>query len=187
MSQVLRFVSSNPFKLAEAQSILNRLGISVEAIELKIEELQTNDAQHLVKDKALRAFRLVGRPLFVEHTGLYVSYLNDLPGGLTQLFWDSLGSDRFSQLFGNSTDPTVTARTHVAYCDGRQFHFFLGEARGRIAPEPRGDPSFQWDCVFIPDGYDKTYAELGDKKNEISMRVAALRAFGEYLGALHHV
>jgi XTP/dITP diphosphohydrolase len=187
MSQTLRFVSSNEFKIREATSILEPSGITVSGIALKIEELQTNDAHRLVKDKALRAFHCVGRPLFVEHTGLYLRSLNDLPGGLTQLFWDSLGADRFAELFGQTSDPAVTARTHVAYCDGRQFHFFVGEASGRIAPEPRGDQDFQWDCVFIPDGFEETYSELGSRKNEISMRVDALRDFATFLAGNRNV
>lgn len=178
----LRFLTSNRFKLGEAAAVMEPLGFDVRQIDSKIEELQTPDAKKLARDKALRAFAEVGRPLFVEHTGLYLSYLNGFPGGLTQLFWDSVQPDRFTELYGRSTDPRALARTEIVYCDGKVLHHFSGEARGRIAPEPRGDRSFQWDCVFVPDGYDDTYAELGGaKKNEISMRRGALVALAEHL------
>ena len=47
--------------------------------------------------------------------------------------------------------------------------------------DPRGNREFQWDCVFIPKGYEETFAEMGKKKNEISMRKLAFDSFREFL------
>ncbi|HMF78689.1 MAG TPA: non-canonical purine NTP pyrophosphatase [Bryobacteraceae bacterium] len=176
----LRFVSRNLHKLAEAKAILDPLGIVVAPVEKAIEELQTTDTAALVRDKALRAFEYLGEPLFVEHTGLYLDYLNDLPGGLTQIFWDSLQADRFAQLFGH-TGNRVLAKTLIGYIDGKKFHLFEGAIAGTISLEPRGPRDFQWDCVFIPDGLTETFAELGTQKNEISMRRKALDRFAAFL------
>jgi XTP/dITP diphosphohydrolase len=118
--------------------------------------------------------------LGLEHTGLYLDYLNGLPGGLTQIFWDSLRADRFAKLFGHAAN-RVLAKTLIGYIDGKQFHLFEGEIAGTISLEPRGLRDFQWDCVFIPDGYTETFAELGTQKNEISMRRKALDRFAAYL------
>lgn len=178
----LLFVTSNPFKITEAEEILAPHGIRAKGLDIKIEELQTEDADRLVRDKVLKAFRLVGRPLFVEHTGLYLAHLNGLPGGLTQLFWDRLEADRFCELFGSTADTSVTARTVIGYVDGRMCRTFHGEAAGRVAESPRGPRDFQWDCCFIPDQEASTYAELGtERKNEISMRRRALESFASFL------
>jgi XTP/dITP diphosphohydrolase len=59
--------------------------------------------------------------------------------------------------------------------------FFNGEVIGKIASEPKGNRDFQWDCVFIPDGEEKTFSELGEKKNDISMRKIAFDAFNKHL------
>ena len=176
----LRFVSRNKLKLAEAASILGPLGVLVAPVEQVIEELQTTDTTSLVRDKALKAFRYLGEPLFVEHTGLYLERLNGFPGGLTQIFWDSLEADRFCALFGGGADK-VLAKTLIGYIDGKKCHFFEGDIAGRISLEPRGPRDFQWDCVFIPDGFTETFAELGDRKNEISMRRRALDKFAGFL------
>lgn len=168
----LYFVSKNQHKQAEAQSILQPAGIEVLADHSEINELQTIDTDALVRDKALKAFKMIGRPLFVEHTGLYLDMLGGFPGGLTQIFWDSLKKDRFAQLFA-SDEHRAVAKTYVGYVDGQRIRVVMGEVAGRIVP-PRVDHGFQWDCVFVPDGYEQTFSEMGAKKNEISMRRLAL-------------
>jgi len=177
----VRFVSSNRFKIGEAQEILEPLSVAIIPSPLKIEELQTADTASLVRDKVLKAYRKIGRPLFVEHTGLSLETLNGMPGGLTQVFWDTLEADRFAQLFGQPGQNRVVAKTSIAYCDGHRIHQFNGEVSGLIVSTPRGSREFQWDCVFQPDGYDQTFAELGTVKNKISMRRVALDKFGEHL------
>ena len=178
----VRFVSSNQHKIAEAQEILSPHNISVVPSDLKIDELQTTNIDKLVRDKLLKAFRQVGRPLFVEHTGLYLQHLGGLPGGLTQIFWDTLLADRFAELFGKlAPDKQVVAQTSIAYCDGKKLYTFEGKISGTIADIPRGSRDFQWDCVFQPDGYSETFAEMGKKKNDISMRREALNSLAEHL------
>lgn len=177
----VRFVTSNRFKIAEAQKILGAVGVEVVPIDMKIEELQTTDTIRLVRDKAVRAFEDIARPLFVEHTGLYLDYMNELPGGLTQIVWDALQADRFAMLFGKSPDPRVTAKTTIGYIDGKKLHTFFGEVSGKITETPKGCREFQWDCVFIPDGEIETFAEMGSRKNEISMRRRALDKYADFL------
>jgi XTP/dITP diphosphohydrolase len=177
----IRFISKNEFKLKEAAEILAPAGVDVIPLKLSIDELQTQDMELLVKDKTMKAFGKVGRPLFVEQTGLYLKHLNGLPGGLTQTFWDTLEADRFAQLFGTVADPGVLARTVIGYTDGRQFFSFHGEIAGTIASAPRGSRDFQWDCVFVPTKETRTFAEMGAQKNDISMRRRALDEFAKFL------
>jgi len=177
----IRFVTKNPHKAKEVEAILGDIGISIVDVPLKIHEIQTEDIQYIVKDKVLKAFNIIGRPVFIEHTGLYIDSLQGFPGGLTQVFWDKLKADNFSNLLGSLENTELTARTVIAFCDAKKIHIFEGAVEGNISPEPRGDRSFQWDCVFIPKGYDKTFAELGDEKNNISMRKIAFDRFREFL------
>ena len=165
----IRFLSRNEFKRKEATDILAPNGITVVGLDVSINELQTTDTRTLVYDKVVKAFARSGRPLFVEHTGLELCHLNGLPGGLTQVFWDALEADRFAELFGTCSVTNAIARTTIGFTDGKQFVMFEGSIHGRITPEPRGPRGFQWDCVFQPDGNDKTFAEMGEYKNEISM------------------
>lgn len=177
----LRFLSGNNYKINEVQKILGEIGINVIPYAAKIEEIQTEDEQKLIRDKLLKAFEMIGRRLFVEHTGLYLESMNGLPAGLTQIFWDRLQADKFSEIFGSLPNKTLIAKTIIGYCDGINIHYFDGEVKGNVSREPKGDRSFQWDCVFIPEGYKQTFAELGEEKNKISMRKIALDKFSKYL------
>lgn len=178
----IRFLSSNIHKIREVESILEPVGVRVIASPTKIEEIQTEDVHRLVRDKVLKAFERIGRPVFVEHTGLHLPGLNGLPGGLTQIFWDRLQADSFVSLTKNLGSQLVTAKTVIGYCDSRNVHYFEGEVSGKVPDTPAGPRDFQWDCVFVPDGHSQTFAELGERKNEISMRRIALNKFAEFLG-----
>lgn len=174
----VRFLSSNPHKVAEVCAILSPSGIDPIAVDRKIDEIQTADVTSLIRDKAIKAFQMIGRPLFVEHTGLYTAALNEFPGGLTQVFWDTLGPDRVAALFASLGNQTVTAKTHIGYIDGRRIRIFEGAVHGAFADVPRGPRDFQWDCVFVPEGTTQTFAEMGElEKNKISMRRLAQDSF----------
>lgn len=177
----IRFLSSNVHKIREVEAILGPAGIRVIPAAVKIEEIQTEDVHRLVRDKVLKAFERIGRPVFVEHTGIHLPGLNGLPGGLTQIFWDRLQADSFISLVKSSGSHLITAKTVIGYCDSQNIHYFEGEVSGTIPDVPAGPREFQWDCVFVPDGFSQTFAELGDKKNEISMRRKALDHFAAYM------
>ncbi|HKO20094.1 MAG TPA: non-canonical purine NTP pyrophosphatase [Acidobacteriaceae bacterium] len=187
MSITLRFVSKNEDKLKEAMAILDPVGITVKPLHIAINELQVDDVEKLVRDKVLKAFAQVRRALFVEHTGLYLDAMEGkLPGGLTQVFWDNLRADKFAELFGRRATG-VRAETVIGYCDTKQIHLFRASVRGNVPETPRGPRHFQWDCVFVPEGETETFAEMGDRKNSISMRRKALEQLAEHLGkSFHH-
>ena len=70
-------------------------------------------------------------------------------------------------------------------CEGRVLTIFEGIAEGKIAEEPRGLHGFGYDPIFIPDGFEETFAELPDElKNTISHRAKAIRKLQTKLPAL---
>lgn len=68
---------------------------------------------------------------------------------------------------------------------GKVLERFYGEVKGVIAPEPRGNSGFGYDPVFVPEGYTKTFAELGAVvKDQISHRAQAVAELRRYLDEL---
>ena len=179
-------LSNNPHKIEEVKDFLKAYNIEVIGKVIKLEELQTENLESLIKDKALKAYRKIGRPLIVEHTGLSLEKINGLPGGLTQIFWDKLGVENFAKIFGAPDDSSkAVATTVLCYVDGKKINNFKGEIKGYITNTPKGESSFQWDSIFIPDGYDKTFAEMKiEEKNIISMRGIALYKFVDFINKI---
>lgn len=175
------FISNNDKKIEEVKKILSVKDFEIEGYSIKINEIQSENEELIVRDKVIKAFKKIKRPLFVEQTGLYIEDFGNLPGGLTQIVWDSLEADKFCDYFGTRKNTNVKAVTTIGYCDGMQIKLFTGEIKGDVVAKPRGDRTFQWDCIFQPKGFEKTFAEMGDLKNQISMRKIALEAFRTYL------
>lgn len=172
------FLSSNIYKIKEVKDILENDSLNIIPYMLPIKEIQSRDIEEIVIDKVIKAFEMLRRPALVEQTGLYIDELGGFPGGLTQIFWDSILADKFCYYFKNTN---VTAKTILGYCNGKAIITFEGNISGKIVESPQGNRDFQWDCVFKPVNYDTTFAEMGDNKNKISMRKIALDKFKKYL------
>lgn len=180
--QTLYFVTKNPDKYNEVSKILEPYGIDVEWANITIKEIQSENMDEIAKNKALKAFKEMMAPVIVEHDGLILEEYGQIPGGLTQVFWDALQAEKFSRLFARDKETEAVAQSVIAYCDGRKVKLFRGEVKGKILTEPRENQQFQWDCIFCPEGYDETYSQMSaNKKNEISMRRRALDQLGKYL------
>jgi XTP/dITP diphosphohydrolase len=126
-----------------------------EVLEVSIEEM--------VRQEVKAAYSRLRVPCIVEHAGLiFTDYKrHSYPGGLTKPMWNTLGSEFIKET--HSAGRSAIARAVVGYCDGQKLFTFVGETTGSISPEPRGDRSFYWDTVFIPDDANPnklTYAEI---------------------------
>ena len=77
---------------------------------------------------------------------------------------------------------TARFRTVISLIIDGVEHQFEGRVDGRIATEKHGSEGFGYDPIFIPEGYDKSFAELGEEvKNKISHRAKAVKKLAEYL------
>lgn len=172
LSQPPLFVSSNAGKAREVAAIL---GFPLERLEADIPEIQTLDVSEVVREKALAAFSLAGRPVLVEDTGLYITALQGLPGALVKWFLATVGPAGICAMLPADAPRAAIARTAVALHDGSDVTVLTGEVPGQIVTAPRGSRGFGWDPIFLPDGATGTFAELSqDDKNRFSMRRAAL-------------
>jgi XTP/dITP diphosphohydrolase len=175
----MHFVTSNENKLREAREIL---GFEIERLDLDLVEIQSIDVKEVVKDKALRAFDKIKKPVIVEDTGLFVNSWKGYPGALVKWMLKTVEVEGFCKKLDGFGDRSSYAETVICYYDGVEFKFYTGRVEGLISDTPRGETNFGWDPIFIPKGYDKTFAELGSsEKNKISMRKIAFEKLREEL------
>lgn len=68
---------------------------------------------------------------------------------------------------------------------GSEEHVFYGEISGKIIRERRGSSGFGYDSVFVPEGYEETFAEMGEEeKNKISHRARAVKKLSDFFNTL---
>ena len=174
----LPFVTSSAGKLEEAQAILP---LPLQGVALELEELQTFDLEALVRHKAAQAFRRLGAPLLVEDTSLGFRAWGGLPGPFIKFFLAGLGPGGLSRALEPGGDMAAEAICGVGYHDGWRLRYFEGRAKGRIVA-PRGEGGFGWDAIFLPEGSERTFAEMKpEEKHARSMRGQALRRLAEFL------
>lgn len=156
----LYFVTTNDYKVKEVQRYLTGTTLEVQHVPYRIQEILNLDLELVVKDKVLKAYDYLGHACVVEHGGLLVEALGNLPGGLSKVVWDTVG-DKICTFLSPTDSRAAIAQSVIGYCDGKRVHTFRGETRGTLAETARGSYLFQWDPVFIPNGETKTYAEFG--------------------------
>jgi XTP/dITP diphosphohydrolase len=124
---------------------------------------------------------------FSDDTGLEVEALNNEPGVRSARYageaHDSNANvEKLLRALGDEENRRARFRTVIALVYERREYLFEGRIDGRIIKERRGSEGFGYDPVFVPDGYDKTFAELGtDEKNKISHRAIATKKLSEWL------
>jgi len=180
--QHLVFATNNPHKAREIEQIL---GGAYRVSTLKdigcVEEIE--ETEPTLEGNALLKARFVktrfGFDCFSEDTGLEVAALDGAPGVHTARFAGEARDPEaniallLDKLEGKP-DRRAQFRTVIALVsDGREI-LLEGICPGRIATEKRGTGGFGYDPVFIPEGYDNTFAELGEEvKNRVSHRALA--------------
>lgn len=178
MNEIL-FITGNSKKVEEVKAIT---GLNVIAKNLDIPEIQSLDVEEVAKAKALSAFNLTGQPVIVDDTGMSIESLGGLPGALVAWFLDTIGARGILNLLASEKNRKASVSTCIGYADESGASVFTGTIHGSISESFRGDGGFGYDPIFIPEGHDRTYAEMtGDEKNEISMRKIALLKFKEFI------
>ncbi|MCL2628137.1 MAG: RdgB/HAM1 family non-canonical purine NTP pyrophosphatase [Oscillospiraceae bacterium] len=184
--------TANPGKVAEMQKILGDLSISFVTrddfgITIDVEETGTTFLENATL-KAKAICKASGLPAIADDSGLIVDALSGEPG----LYSSSYGGEqltneeRYNFLLKKMKNMEHRAAKFVctivcAFPSG-ELLTATGECLGTILEKPRGSGGFGYDPVFLPDGFEKSMAELtADEKNKISHRAVALFNFAELL------
>lgn len=188
MKQKIVFATNNAHKLEEVAAIL---GGSYEVLSLR--EIGCNDDIPETSDSfagnALQKAQYVkehyGYDCFADDSGLEVDVLGGEPGIYSARYSGGGSEANMDKLLHNLTGKSERGaqfRTVIALLIGEDTRLFEGIVRGTIIDERRGEGGFGYDPIFVPEGYDLTFAQLGSKvKNHISHRAKAVKQLAEYL------
>ena len=188
MKQKIVFATNNAHKLEEVAAIL---GDNYEVLSLReigcdadIPETSETFAGNALQ-KAQYVKEHYGYDCFADDSGLEVDALDGAPGVFSARYSGGGSEANMDKLLHNLTgksERSAQFRTVVALLIGEESHMFEGVVRGTIIEERRGEGGFGYDPIFVPEGYDLTFAELGsDIKNRISHRAKAVKQLAEFL------
>ena len=191
MKRKLVFATNNAHKLEEVAAIL---GDQVELLSLNDigcqadmpETAETLEGNALLKSSYI--YKNYHLDCFADDTGLEVEALNGAPGVYSARYAGGEGHDAQANMLkllhelDGKENRKAQFRTAISLIlDGKEY-FFEGVIKGEIIKEKRGDSGFGYDPIFKPEGYDQTFAELGnDIKNQISHRALAVQKLCEFL------
>jgi len=174
------FITGNQHK---ADYLAKWLGQPINHRKLDIDEIQSLDLRTVVEHKARQAYAAAGEPVLVEDVALTFTAMGQLPGTFVKWFLEEIGVDGLVRIADGLPHRGAEAAIMYAYFDGQELHVFEGRVTGQVPPRPRGENSFGkgWNAIFIPDGTDKTYAEMTEEEcwpfNHRAQAIAKLQAF----------
>lgn len=179
----------NEHKKEEIQQILGNefqiLSLSDYAIHDEIvEDGDTFEANALIKAKY--CFEKTGVPSVGDDSGLVVEALDGRPGIFSARYAGNhdfaKNIDKVLTEMQGETNRKAYFITVLCYYDGQQIQYFEGRVYGNLLEDNKGHQGFGYDPIFVPEGYEKTFAEMNpDEKNKISHRKKALDKFLEFL------
>lgn len=190
MKPTLIFATNNQHKAEEIHALLNgkfdiitlkEAGIAIDIPE-PYDTLEEN-----ADTKATTIFELTKKDCFGEDTGLEVFSLNGAPGvksaryaGEARDFKANI--EKILEQLKGKPDRKARFRTVIALIVGGKTYRFEGICKGRILEAERGAGGFGYDPVFVPEGADRSFAEMAmEEKNQYSHRAKAVRQLIDFL------
>lgn len=184
------FATGNAHKVQEVRSMLPQ-GIEIQSLKDIGFTDELPETQDTIEGNSLQKAETLGKVLgiacFAEDTGMEVEALNGEPGVYSARYAGENASYEdnvqkvLSRLEGK-TNRRARFKTVITYYNRGSFVQFEGITEGTILEQPRGGNGFGYDPIFIPDGADRTYAEMTlDEKNSYSHRKKSFVGFANHL------
>lgn len=185
----LIFATKNKHKVLEINRMLGDTKKVKSLLEIKFEG-DLPETGHTLEENALQKARFINKHLgvdcFADDTGLEIDALNGAPGVYSARFAgpekDSIKNiEKVLSELKNKTNRKARFRTVIALILDQKEMLFEGYVDGTILDAPRGDGGFGYDSIFLPEGYDLSFAEMPlSQKNKISHRAMALQKLAEF-------
>lgn len=161
---MINFVTGNDKKFAAAQTMCHQKAIELNRIVIDLEEIQSEDQDKIITEKAKKAYEAVGRPIVVSDDSWSFPALNGFPGPYMKSvnFWFT--TQDFLDLMVNKKDRTLILIKLLAYYDGSELVIFRKDSPGKVILKPKGNSPIPIRSIYVSD-FDngKTVAELDNE------------------------
>ena len=158
------------------------LGIELKSIDLDLVEIQDINITNVAIHKAIQAFEIIKKPLFVDDSGIEIPEWSGFPGPFLAHIVKAGGMPLMLSLMKGAKKRDAIFKATIAYHDGSSIYSFEGSLEGEIANEIRGERGFVIDGIFVPKGQQRTFAQMPQtEKNQMSHRSIAVKKFRDHL------
>ena len=175
------FQTTNLHKFQEAKIIFEKYGLKLERIPNRYKEIQAES----LEDVVIEAIREIGKErVFIEDAGLFIDFLNGFPGVYSSYVEKTIGNEGILKLMKDVKNRNAKFISVVAFLESLsplKIKIFRGEVKGTISIEKKGKEGFGFDPIFIPLGYNKTFAEDINLKMKVSHRKKSIEKLARYL------
>jgi XTP/dITP diphosphohydrolase len=186
----LVFASSNNHKINEIKKLLPEnielLGLNdIECFNEIPETAETIEGNAILKADYIK--NNYGLNCFADDSGLEIEALNGQPGVYSARYAgepkdDNKNINKVLLNLHNQTNRKANFKTVICLNLNDKQYLFTGIVNGSIINEKKGDNGFGYDSIFVPDGYDKTFAQMTfEEKNQISHRAKAVMQMIDFL------
>ncbi len=156
----LAFVTGNIRKLQQLRTVCEPLDVSIEQLELPIDEIQGDSAHKIALHKAKEAFRLARRPVLVMDEYWNILALRGFPGAYMKDIDKWLRPEDFMALLAGKNDRTIGYTETIVYYDGKRAKAFTKDRWGKVlAQVPKGASSLRQMVIMDGDSYTLTEVE----------------------------
>ena len=175
----LYFITGNKFKFEEVKRRIPE----IKQLQMDLPEIQSLDTHEICREKLLEARKHHEGSFIVEDVSFEIDCLQGLPGPLIKWVENTIKATGIAELVHKYENHKATAISVMGYCDEEgNITFFDGIVKGTIVKSNEGNVGFGFDPIFLPDGHDKTFYEMGEEqKSKISHRGLAVRQLQEFL------
>jgi len=179
----LKIVTSNNGKIKEFIDIFEKTHFNPVKTNIDYPEIQASSLEEVVDFGLSWLQGKIKPPFVIDDAGAFIDNLHGFPGVYSRYVYDTIGLEGVLKQMENVDERKCTFRCVLGLMtENGEKHKFVGECKGVLIDEQRGDGGFGYDPIFIPEGLDKTFAELPpEEKNSISHRGIAMRKLIDFL------
>jgi XTP/dITP diphosphohydrolase len=139
--KTIYFATTNREKIQIAETVCAEAAVSVKSVGLDIDEIQGEDPELIVKDKARRAYEELSKPVVVSDDTWNIPALSGFPGAYMKSINHWFTAQDFLRLMEGIENRRIILHQFLAYTDGKITKVFRNDIPGKIIYEPRGENS----------------------------------------------
>jgi len=182
------FVTGNQFKFDLAKSKLNlKDNIDLQQKKFNCPEIQADTIKEIASFSVKYCADNLKVPCIKNDSGMQVQFLNNFPGPYSKYIEKTITEKGILNLMSDCSNREATFIEALAFCEpGKEPVVFECTTRGKIANQSRGDNGWGFDKIFIPRGFDKTFAEFNDDDRVKLWGSSGYEELSRYLNNLYN-